>query len=125
MAADAPIAEITGSAAQVAAQIRKALKSGGSAEHAAGVQWFFKEKIQSHGWYTGDLRRAVRQLRREILRQRDFAFLMQVADELFSGSNLEESRRRFSAGRLRCTIWRPRVSPVRIVAGSHLQLGRS
>jgi 3-methyladenine DNA glycosylase AlkD len=74
----------------VAAQIRKALKDGGSAEHAAGVQWFFKEEIKSHGWYTGDLRRAVRQLRREILREHDFAFLVNVADKLFSGPVLEE-----------------------------------
>jgi 3-methyladenine DNA glycosylase AlkD len=74
----------------VAAQIRRALKDGGSAEHAAGVQWFFKEEIKSHGWYTAALRRAVRQCRREILREHDFAFLTEVADELFSGSVLEE-----------------------------------
>jgi len=46
------------SPAEIAAQIRQALKRGGSAEHAAGVQWFFKEEIKSHGWYTADLRRA-------------------------------------------------------------------
>jgi len=74
----------------VAAQIRKALRDGGSAEHATGVQWFFKEEIKSHGWYTGDLRRAVRRLRREILREHDFAFLVSVADKLFSGRVLEE-----------------------------------
>jgi 3-methyladenine DNA glycosylase AlkD len=74
----------------VAAQIRHALKDGGSAEHAAGVQWFFKEEIQSHGWYTAALRRAVRRCRREILRDHDFAFLTEVANELFSGSVLEE-----------------------------------
>jgi 3-methyladenine DNA glycosylase AlkD len=79
-----------GSPATVAVQIRAALKNGGSTEHAAGVQWFFKEKIKSHGWYTADLRRAVRRWRREILRNHDFNFLVGVADELFSGSNLEE-----------------------------------
>ena len=47
----------------VATQIRRALKDGGSAEHAAGVQWFFKDEIKSHGWYTADLRRAVRSCR--------------------------------------------------------------
>jgi 3-methyladenine DNA glycosylase AlkD len=73
-----------------AAQVRRILKDGGSAEHATGVQWFFKEEIQSHGWYTGDLRRAVRRLRQEILRDHDFAFLVSVADELFSGRVLEE-----------------------------------
>jgi 3-methyladenine DNA glycosylase AlkD len=76
--------------AEIAGQIRSALRDGGSAEHAAGVQWFFKEEIKSHGWYTGDLRRAVRRCRREILREHDFDFLVQVADELFSGSVLEE-----------------------------------
>jgi 3-methyladenine DNA glycosylase AlkD len=74
----------------VAAQVRRALKDGGSPEHAAGVQWFFKEEIQSHGWYTAALRRAVRRCRREILREHDFAFLTEVANELFSGSVLEE-----------------------------------
>ncbi len=74
----------------VAAQIRTLLKGGGSAEHPAGVQWFFKEEIKSHGWYTADLRRAMRRCRKEILRERDFSFLVQVADQLFSGSILDE-----------------------------------
>jgi len=55
------------SAAKVAAEIRAALKRGGSREHAKGVQWFFKEDIQSHGWYTDDLRRFARKTQREIL----------------------------------------------------------
>jgi 3-methyladenine DNA glycosylase AlkD len=76
--------------AEIAAQIRRALQDGGSAEHAAGVQWFFKEEIKSVGWYTGDLRRAVRRCRREILQEHDFAFLTTVANELFTGSVLEE-----------------------------------
>jgi len=75
---------------KVAADIRRALKDGGSAEHASGVQWFFKDEIKSHGWYTGDLRQAVRQCRRDILREHDFDFLVRVADELFSGTVLEE-----------------------------------
>jgi len=74
----------------IAAQIRQALKDGGSAEHATGVQWFFKEEIQSHGWYTADLRRAVRRCRKEILREHEFPFLVRVADQLFSGPVLEE-----------------------------------
>jgi len=78
------------SPAEIAAQIRQALKRGGSAEHAAGVQWFFKEEIKSTGWYTADLRREVRRCRREILREHDFNFLVRVADQLFSGSVLEE-----------------------------------
>jgi 3-methyladenine DNA glycosylase AlkD len=75
---------------QVARQIRRALKGGGSAEHAAGVQWFFKEEVKSHGWYTADLRRAIRRCRREILQEHDLDFLVRVADELFTGSVLEE-----------------------------------
>ena len=77
-------------AGDVAGQIRHALKTGGTSEHAAGVQWFFKDEIKSHGWYTADLRRAVRSCRREILREHDFEFLVEVADKLFSGSVLEE-----------------------------------
>ena len=76
--------------ADIAAQIRSALRGGGSAGHAAGVQWFFKEEIKSHGGYTADLRRMVRRCRREILREHNFPFLVQVADRLFSGTVLEE-----------------------------------
>jgi len=74
----------------VAAQIRQLLKDGGSTEHASGVQWFFKEEIKSHGWYTTALRRAAVGTRREILKSSDLQFLVRVADELFQGSNLEE-----------------------------------
>jgi 3-methyladenine DNA glycosylase AlkD len=81
---------VSGSATEIAAQIRRALKDGGSAEHAADVQWFFKEEIKSHGWYTADLRRAVRRFRREVRSERGLDFLVQVADLLFSGSVLEE-----------------------------------
>ena len=81
---------LRGTPARTAGQIRCALKEGGSAEHARGVQWFFKEEIKSHGWYTADLRRAIRHCRREILKEHDFEFLVHVADELFSGSVLEE-----------------------------------
>jgi len=80
----------TPSPAEVAAQIRRALKDGGSAEHAVGVQWFFKDKIKSHGWYTADLRRAAVRLRRELKKERGLDFLVEVADHLFSGPVLEE-----------------------------------
>jgi|ERR1700722_1162787 len=76
--------------AQLAAQIRQTLKTGGSPNHAVGVQWFFKDEIKSHGWYTADLRRAARSFRCEILQNNDFDFLVKVADKLFSGSVLEE-----------------------------------
>jgi len=44
----------------VATEIRRLLQDGGSADHAQGVQWFFKEEIKSHGWYTAELRKAKR-----------------------------------------------------------------
>jgi 3-methyladenine DNA glycosylase AlkD len=75
---------------QVAAQIRRALKNGGSSEHASGVQWFFKDEIKSHGWYTADLRRDAVRFRRELRKERGLGFLVEVADQLFSGSVLEE-----------------------------------
>jgi 3-methyladenine DNA glycosylase AlkD len=76
--------------AEVAAQIRRALKTGGSTEHAAGVQWFFKDEIKSHGWYAADLRRAAIRFRRELKKECGLDFLIEVADHLFSGSVLEE-----------------------------------
>jgi 3-methyladenine DNA glycosylase AlkD len=76
--------------AELAGAIRCALRDGGSAEHATGVQWFFKEEIKSHGWYTAELRRAARRMRRDILREHGVDFLVAVADQLFSGVVLEE-----------------------------------
>jgi 3-methyladenine DNA glycosylase AlkD len=79
-----------GTAAAVAAQIRRALRDGGSSQHAAGVQWFFKDEIKSHGWYTADLRRAAIGVRREVRKEHGLGFLIEVADHLFSGPVLEE-----------------------------------
>ena len=84
------VAQFKGTPAEIAAQIRRALKDGGSSEHAAGVQWFFKDEIKSHGWYTADLRRAAVRFRREMRKQQGLAFLVEVADHLFSGPVLEE-----------------------------------
>jgi 3-methyladenine DNA glycosylase AlkD len=74
----------------VAAEIRQGLKDGGSAEHATGVQWFFKEEIKSHGWYTAALRKAAVHFRRSIAREHGMDFVVLVADKLFNGRNLEE-----------------------------------
>jgi 3-methyladenine DNA glycosylase AlkD len=76
--------------AGIASQIRRALKDGGSTEHATGVQWFFKDEIKSHGWYTAELRRAAIRFRREVRNEHGLDFLVRVADQLFSGSVLEE-----------------------------------
>jgi 3-methyladenine DNA glycosylase AlkD len=78
------------SALQVAAEIRRVLQEGGSAEHAKGVQWFFKEEIRSHGWYTGELRKAAVRLRRAMEKERGLDFVVHVADKLFAGKILEE-----------------------------------
>jgi 3-methyladenine DNA glycosylase AlkD len=84
------ISQLATGAAEIAEQIRCTLRDGGSTEHATGVQWFFKDEIKSHGWHTGDVRRAMRRLQREILKEHKFAFLVQVADKLFAGRVLEE-----------------------------------
>ena len=74
----------------IADHIRRVLKDGGSAPHAEGVQHFFKEEIQSRGWYAAELRKFAVRFRRSIVRERGMDFLLQVADELFSGQVLEE-----------------------------------
>jgi 3-methyladenine DNA glycosylase AlkD len=76
--------------AAVAAEIRRILKGEGSAGHAEGVQWFFKEEVKSHGWYTADLRRLAVRCRRDILGEADLDFLVRVADQLFRGAALEK-----------------------------------
>jgi 3-methyladenine DNA glycosylase AlkD len=78
------------SSSEIANEVRKLLKGGGSSEHAASVQWFFNEEIKSHGWYTAALRKAAVQLRRSLAKERGMDFVVQVADKLFSGRNLEE-----------------------------------
>src|SRR5215510_2523814 len=75
---------------RVATEIRELLKDGGSPEHAAGVQWFFKEEIKSHGWYSAALRRAAVQTRRRLQKEFGLPFAVDVADKLFAGRVLEE-----------------------------------
>jgi 3-methyladenine DNA glycosylase AlkD len=74
----------------IAAEIRHLLRNGGSAEHADGVQWFFKDEIKSHGWYTGRLRSVAIRFRRRIRKEFGLDFLLRVADKLFAGRVLEE-----------------------------------
>jgi 3-methyladenine DNA glycosylase AlkD len=74
----------------IAAHIRRVLKDGGSAPHAEGVQWFFKEQVASRGWYTAELRKLAVRFRRTLLRERGMEFLLEVADRLFAGDVLEE-----------------------------------
>jgi 3-methyladenine DNA glycosylase AlkD len=74
----------------IAAHVRRVLKDGGSAPHAEGVQWFFKEEIKSHGCYTAELRRVAVRFRQTIVREQGIDFLLRVADQLFQGRVLEE-----------------------------------
>ena len=74
----------------IAAEIRHLLRNGGSAEHADGVQWFFKDEIKSHGWYTAGLRSVAVRFRRRIREEFGLDFLLRVADKLFAGRVLEE-----------------------------------
>jgi 3-methyladenine DNA glycosylase AlkD len=74
----------------IADHIRRLLKDGGSAPHSEEVQRFFKEEVQSRGWYTAELRKVAVRLRCAICAERGMAFVVQVADQLFSGPVLEE-----------------------------------
>ena len=78
------------SPAYIATHIRRVLKDGGSAPHAEGVQWFFKEEVTSRGWYTAELRKVAVRFRRTIIREQNLHFLIRVADQLFRGRVLEE-----------------------------------
>lgn len=76
--------------AYIAAHVRRVLRDGGSAPHSIEVQRFFKEEIQSRGWYTKELRQVAARVRRSILRDEGLAFLVAVADHLFRGRVMEE-----------------------------------
>lgn len=78
------------SPAYIAKHIRSVLKDGGSAPHAIEVQRFFKEEIESRGWYTHELRKMAVRFRRTILADGTQAFLLRVADLLFRGEIHEE-----------------------------------
>ncbi len=74
----------------IADHIRRVLKTGGSSPHSQEVQRFFKEEVQSRGWYAAELRRFAVRFRRAIARERGMDFVVEAADELFSGEILEE-----------------------------------
>ncbi len=76
--------------AYIAAHLRRVLLDGASAPHTSEVQHFFKDEIQSRGWYTGELRKVAVRFRRTIVAEYGQDFLVQVADRLFRGPVLEE-----------------------------------
>jgi hypothetical protein len=108
--------------ASVGFQVRaicRHLETNGSPQHAAGVQWFFKEAVRSHGWYTAPLRAYARTVHRALAA--DPGVLLAVADALFARPVLEEkavavtmlqpSLRRFGAAEFRrFERWLDRVS---------------
>ena len=73
----------------VAAEIHGILQHDGSAEHAKGAQRFFKEEIESYGWYAADLRSLAKTHRRKVVDENGIDFLVRVADQLFRGRVLE------------------------------------
>jgi hypothetical protein len=54
------------------------------------VERFFKDEIQSREWYTNELRKLARRFTRVIHGEEGLDYLVEVADNLFHGSILEE-----------------------------------
>jgi 3-methyladenine DNA glycosylase AlkD len=77
-------------ASYIADHLRRVLINGASAPHTAEVQHFFKDEIQSRGWYTNELRKLARRFTRVIRREEGLDYLVEVADNLFHGNMLEE-----------------------------------
>lgn len=74
----------------IADHIRRVLLNGASAPHSEEVQRFFKEEVQSRGWYTAELRKVAFRFRRTLLNEHGLEYLVQIADQLFHGEVLEE-----------------------------------
>ena len=74
----------------IADHLRRVLVNGASAPHTAEVQHFFKDEIQSRGWYTGELRKMARRFTKVIRGEEGLDYLVAVADDLFHGNVLEE-----------------------------------
>jgi 3-methyladenine DNA glycosylase AlkD len=74
----------------IADHLRTVLKNGASAPHTVEVQRFFKDEIQSRGWYTDELRRLARRFSRVVANEAGIDYLFDVCDNLFRGKVLEE-----------------------------------
>ena len=74
----------------IADHLRRVLIDGASAPHTAETQRFFKDEIQSRGWHMKELRRLARRFTRVIRGEEGLDYLVAVADDLFTGSVLEE-----------------------------------
>jgi 3-methyladenine DNA glycosylase AlkD len=74
----------------IADHLRQVLVNGASAPHTEEVQHFFKEEIQSRGWYTDELRKLARRFTKVIKGDAGLPYLIEIADNLFRGRVLEE-----------------------------------
>jgi 3-methyladenine DNA glycosylase AlkD len=74
----------------IADHLRHVLINGASAPHTAEVERFFKEEIQSRGWYTGEIRKLARRFTKVIKGDAGVPYLVEIADNLFRGRVLEE-----------------------------------
>lgn len=74
----------------IADHLRQVLINGASAPHTIEVQRFFKEEVQSRGWYTDELRKLAKRISRTIANDAGIDYLFAVADDLFHGNVLEE-----------------------------------
>lgn len=66
------------------------LINGASAPHTAEVEWFFKNEVQSRGWYTREIRKLARRFTKVIKNGAGLEYLVEIADDLFHGNVLEE-----------------------------------
>jgi 3-methyladenine DNA glycosylase AlkD len=74
----------------IADHLRQVLVNGASAPHTIEVERFFKEDIQSRGWYTGEIRKLARRFTKVIKGDAGLPYLIDIADKLFCGNVLEE-----------------------------------
>ncbi len=74
----------------IADHLRQVLINGASAPHTAEVEHFFKNEVQSRGWYTHELRKLARRFTKVIKHDAGLAYLVEIADKLFRGNVLEE-----------------------------------
>jgi 3-methyladenine DNA glycosylase AlkD len=74
----------------IADHLRQVLINGASAPHTVEVEHFFKQEIQSRGWYTSEIRKLARRFEKVIKGDAGLEYLVAVADNLFHGDVLEE-----------------------------------
>ncbi|HXE74107.1 MAG TPA: DNA alkylation repair protein [Candidatus Xenobia bacterium] len=60
------------------------LRRRASLSIARGLRRFFREPVDAYGWWTEDLRRLARQMRRDLLASGEGELLLPLAEELFA-----------------------------------------